>query len=832
MAFPPPGNTRFSLSTLTQRRGLAVLALASSAWMTPVAVRAGDSASLSSIAQREIQRRQQLVADADKQLAEAAKLNTEGKHEEAVSLLRRTYDSLPDSPIAAQAKARIASAYAAASCGRAMELLAQGRKKEAIEVLDDVNDIDPGNGDAAKLKSRANDPDRYPAALSPQHIENTAKVKALLVHAASAIDLGDYDKALADYQNVLRLDPYNIAARRGMETAEGHRAQYFDAARDQQRAKMIGIVDSQWEAAVPPASDISAQMGASMGTKVESTLSLREQLEKKLRTMIVARAEFNGATLEEAVEFLRVQSRNLDPKGISFVLNVDEATRQKPVSLNLQNVPMEELIRYVTQMSASAYRVEDNAIVIVSLTERSTNLITKTYHVPPDFLQTADVSAAPAAADPFAPAGGKAGAPASSLMRRMGAKEFLQSRGVVFPESGGASFSAATGTLIVRTTADQIAMVDLFVEQAMGATPRMASIVVKMISISQEAFNEIGFDVGLGQANLPGSNRIFASGGTPSSGSVNFKSDDVAGQSPISAQALMTAGLRSSGPLLSAPGIDELIRRNGDTPMASSTSPAQFALRGVFTDPQVDLIVRNLSQSKGADVTAVPSVVAKSGQKASVRVVREFPYPTEYDPPQIPQSVGTYTIGNTRYNTGNPSAPITPATPTAFEKKEVGVTLDVEPNISSDGKSVEIALTPSMVDFEGFIDYGSDITQSVYNTGLAAITQGNLLLFFFGNIFVGNYTQPNDILQPIFKKVSSTTAVKIYDGATVVIGGILDERMTQMNDKVPLVGDIPLAGRLWQSQVKSGKKRAVLFFVTVNVIDPSGQRVNQATAAQ
>ena len=49
--------------------------------------------------------------------------------------------------------------------------------------------------------------------------------------------------------------------------------------------------------------------------------------------------------------------------------------------------------------------------------------------------------------------------------------------------------------------------------------------------------------------------------------------------------------------------------------------------------------------------------------------------------------------------------------------------------------------------------------------------------------------------------------------------------------KVPFVGNIPLVGRLWQSKVKETQQRCVLFFVTVDVIDPSGQKVNQATAA-
>lgn len=820
MAFMAPGSSLFSNPSRFAREGLFVLSAVAAMVLVPLTVSAGDS--VQSIAHREVARRLQLVADADARLGEAAALREKGNHQAAASLLLETYKRLPNAPIAAHARARVLAAYAEASCAQAQELLKQGRQKEALEVLDAVlaDGLDPENKAVLKLKRHAEDPDRYPPALSPDHIARTDEVKSLLVNAASAKDLGDYDKALGLYAKVLRLDAFNIAARREMERLEQLKGEYYDAARDQARSKLLNDVSSQWEVSVPSASDLTNLFSG--GGEVTVLTGGRQQIDRKLRQLVLPRVEFAGASLDEVLEYFRVSSRNVDPegKGISFVVNVDDATKNRTLVLSLQNLPMEELLRYVTQMTGTSYRVDDHAVIITSLTEKSTNLITAKYRVPPDFIQTAEVSST-VPSDPFAqPAPGQG----SGLLKRMGPKEFLESRGVSFPEGAGASFSPATSTLIVRTTADNLDLVQMLVDQAVGNVTKQAKISVKLVEINQESFRELGFDIGIGQGNVPGSDRVFASGGTIDATKAGLP--------------LTTSGLRSSGAILGAPGIDELVRQDGDPVSGTSSSSSQFRLSGVFTDPQIEVILRNLNNTKGVDLASVPSIVTKSGQKASVRVVREFPYPTEFDPPQIPQNVGgggasLTLIGPTgniisNQNVSSSGAPVVPSTPTAFERKELGVILEVEPNISSDGRTVEVALSPNVIDFEGFIDYGEDITNSV---GTRVET------FLNGILSVSNppsYVQKNDILQPVFKRTSANTTVNIYDGSTVVFAGLVNERTVDIQDKVPVVGDIPVIGHLWQSKVKQVRKKCILFFVTVDVIDPAGQKVNPpvpATAA-
>ncbi|MCB1276861.1 MAG: hypothetical protein KDL09_09800 [Prosthecobacter sp.] len=825
------------------------------------------------MAQAEARRRAIQVNQAADEIQRGYQLIDERKAEEALAVFTATYEALPDIPLAQEHRLAARNGYVVAGCLRAQELAAKGDVAGAGKLLEKLlsPQVAPNDARVLALQKRLADPDRFPPALTEEHVGNVGAVQALLLKANSFLELGDPDKAISTFQDVLRIDSKNSAARRGMEKAEQEKQRYYKSAYNHQRSKMLSEVDKSWEEPLPlKETDVSAMFGATMKSR-ENALSGSESISQKLRTLIFPKVEFAGATLDEVVELLRVRSRDLDPqgKGISFVISVPAEARSKPISLNLFNVPMDEVLRYVGEMCGVAYKVDEHAVIFVSISERNSAIISRTFRVPPDFIQNAPAADPGAgAADPFAaqaPAGG------GLVIRRMGAKEFLEARGVTFPEGTSANYSSATSMLTVRNTMQNMEMVETLVEQATKSAPKMAVITVRMLEVNQTNLEELGFDWLMGGVGMNGNN-VFAGGGSAGNGNAfsasnypfasNFVTPSIstgtpatvvfpalpivgalagpvptgAGLPPTGAAPVfptgggpITSGLRSGTYATGANSLDSLLR-TGSATSGGVVAPGVLSLAGVFTDPQFQTVLRGLSQKKGVDVNASPSVTTKNGLKATVEITREMIYPTEFDPPQLPQG------GGGRIQVGGAQAQMiaTPTTPTAFEMRKTGVLLDVEPVISEDGRSIELTIAPELTEFEGFVNYGSPIfapaSRSVLPIQLTAgVPPGNTSYIPISQ--PEQLITPNLILQPVFKSQKVTTGVKIWDGATVVLGSAKVQTRTNVEDKVPILGDVPFVGRFFRSHVEETSTKNIIIFVTVKVVDPSGRRINQDTAA-
>jgi hypothetical protein len=117
-------------------------------------------------------------------------------------------------------------------------------------------------------------------------------------------------------------------------------------------------------------------------------------------------------------------------------------------------------------------------------------------------------------------------------------------------------------------------------------------------------------------------------------------------------------------------------------------------------------------------------VRVRSGQRAICESIAEYIYPTEWNPAEIPNSVGIQldpskaAAGNPAgaAGAGNPAAadqqPLftSPVSPTAFETRNLGFTLEVEPLIHADGQSIELTIAPQHVTLTGETSYGQGVS--------------------------------------------------------------------------------------------------------------------------
>jgi general secretion pathway protein D len=150
------------------------------------------------------------------------------------------------------------------------------------------------------------------------------------------------------------------------------------------------------------------------------------------------------------------------------------------------------------------------------------------------------------------------------------------------------------------------------------------------------------------------------------------------------------------------------------------------------------------------------------------------------------------------------SAGASSITPTT-QQIEIGPVLDVVPIVLSDGYTINLTLIPSLVDFDGYAAAPSFASTVTGNT--ATIVQLPVAL-------------PNFSIRQV------VTTVNIWDNQTVVLGGLISSSTSSTKDKVPMLGDLPLVGRLFQSQSKTTTKQNLMIFVTATIIDPAGNRVH------
>ena len=879
------------------------------------------------ISKREIERRQAALPRGVDVLARAQSAMRARNYAVAHEEFRSALELLPDAVTSGKAHDEALTGFCESGVKVAEQRIADGNFAEAESVLREVlqDRYDPNCRPALELLAHLQQPGYFNKTMGPTFIEKVEEVKKLLADADGYYDSARYDLAFKKYEQVLVLDPYNTAARRGEEKIDNAKYHYGEDAYNETRGRQLSDVQTAWQEPLRQ----YGRTASEIFNPASANLSDTARINNKLRGIRIEHLSYRNATVAEVIDDIRqrapgvnivVRFRSLGQ--IAPVLAPVEAApgpaeaaapvaggspeagapatppparrgvapatvsasptspEQAKITLEVDDIPLLDALTYIANQAALKVKVEPHAVLLIPLSEQSDELITKRYRIPPEFFggpldvgfylsqslsggsvqgqtgsqvispvsskvtekeqYTAASSEAYTAAGQTQPTGAGGyvtgqqsrlteapGGTGTSTYRqqlvndrqmvgRADARAVLETMGVSFPPGASATFFPHSGTLVVRNTADNLDMVDALVEQANASVPKQVEIEAKFIEITQTNLKELGFDWLLGPFQLGNHSGVFGSGGTSGTAAnpadfpfVNNGTVPVGATQPGQPIGVnpVTAGNRSGTFGISANALDALLA--GGTG-GMSVAPGIFGLAGVFTNPQFQVVVRALNQKKGVDLLSAPKVTTKSGQRAIIEIVREFRYPTEFTQPQIPQiasSTGTTVVG------GATTVPVvvTPTTPTKFDTRNTGVTLEVEPVVGADGAIIDLNLVPQVVEFEGFINYGSPINAVGVNTAAGISVSSPVLL------------TSNVINQPIFSTRKVTTSVQVADGQTVVLGGLMREDVQKVEDKTPFVGDIPFVGRLFRSNIDQHVKRNLIIFVTAKKVTPLGQ---------
>ena len=742
--------------------------------------------------------------------------------------------------------------FCALSIEYADQLISRGHFNDAQSVAKTVlsANFNPNYKPAAQLLSKLEQFGYYNKSITPSLANKIEQTEIILHQAAGFADTGRNDLAVKRYEEALRLDPYNKTARNGLERINNLRSKYYNSSFNETRARSLWLTERSWER--PPLQNRVLERSTEGVNKI--TNSNKDAINRKLNGTIIQRIDLQDATIREVVDYLKQKSRELDTstddpqkKGVNIVINLpapqapsapsgetlpqDQAPPNTPtentkVSLSLNSVPLIVAIQYLAEQAKIKYKIDPFAISLINLGENTEALLTREFRVKPDFIQT-DTDAE----EPGPLAGNSiAGGNQDRIKGTKNATKHLKKQGIPFPEGAFAQYIPIGNKLIVRNTQGALDFIGAMVDSEMGMPPVLVEIESKFVEITQNNLKELGFDWLLGPLKI--GDYKSAGGSRPYGQELNTEYYNnfpfgQTGMNPITASNRSGIGTNVNS-AITANSLDSLLQ---NIPTGTNlASPGIFGLTGLLSNAQFQMVIRALNQKKGVDLMSAPKVTTKSGVKAVIRIVREFRYPTEFTPPEVAKSSGSNmqvqsSGGGITITPGAPqntniislSSPITPSIPTSFESRNIGVTLEVEPTVGADNYTVDLDLSPEVVDFEGFVNYGSSVIAPRWK-GQDLFNPSGIEL----SVLSENY-----INQPVFATRKVTTGVSVWDGQTVALGGLMREDVQKVEDKIPLLGDIPLAGRLFRSNVEQKIKRNLIIFVTARLMDAQGQPLKQ-----
>jgi Flp pilus assembly secretin CpaC len=365
-------------------------------------------------------------------------------------------------------------------------------------------------------------------------------------------------------------------------------------------------------------------------------------------------------------------------------------------------------------------------------------------------------------------------------------------------------FNDRTGILLVRATMEELDIVEKAI-QVLNVAPPQVQIEAKFTEISQSDAKALGFDWFLGNFLMHGG-AIGAQGGTAPSYTGAPSPANPVGVFP----GAPPDAINPLGTVIPAQSSDQNLTAGlrNSTGEGQGNIPAVATVTGILTDPQFRVVIRALEQRAGADLLAAPRVTTLSGQQAQIQVI-ELKNVVANQNFNGTSSGGTTTTTAATTGLSNIGGGVAQAVNYQPIPVPLGPTLDVIPYVAADQYTIHLTMIPSLTEFLGYDDPGPFLPQ-------AQSVAGNTL----GTPLVAQLPLPK------FRARSVLTSCIVWDGQTVVLGGLIAEETQKIKDKVPVLGDIPFLGRFFRSESMASNKKNLVIFVTPTIIDPAGNRVH------
>lgn len=235
---------------------------------------------------------------------------------------------------------------------------------------------------------------------------------------------------------------------------------------------------------------------------------------------------------------------------------------------------------------------------------------------------------------------------------------------------------------------------------------------------------------------------------------------------------------------------DPMLRFDNNLAQQLSGNDVAFSLEKTTNqDINIQMQIHAMDLQDRTDILSTPRITTQNGEEATIRMVTER---------YFPESWGESSVFTDALGTG-----FVASMPEFGEATELGVRMTVTPTVDPDKYTISLDLIPVVQAFAGWVDYSYTVPDG------------------------DGGTLPNTLLMPIIEARTIQTQITIYDGETVVMGGIMRDATATTDDKFPILGELPLIGRAFRSRYVDKIKANLLIFTTVRLVNPDGSPLRE-----
>jgi len=728
--------------------------------------------------------------------------------------------------------------YGTIKLREAEKAYAEGRYVDAIKTAVEVKGIcdelaSEADEIAAAAQSRQT-ANEYRAKTNPEKMDKDLvtrekQIKQLLAAVRTLMKHGKYEAASVEIEKIYVLDPFNAEA--GQLANELYKV-YYTTGYKRRQADVAGqLAYEAWQWVEP---QFPREVGENK--KVDSMAKSADDsgIQNKLNKIIFPKVEFADADLYGVVDFINKRSKVYDTiSGSGVIVDIDSntggneekadnsgenadngdpeaeaprtrnnrksadnaegseagsAANEVRITLEVRNVSLRELLNYICYLTGMTYSVLEDRVVLGTVGV----LKSKSYDVSPTLKQLINNFAKGLEADASAEddsegeedgdgkkskSAGNAADPSEDAL-----KKFFALYGVDFT-LGEASINCLGSKITMYNTDINHQRLEALMRELNENKP-MVQIEVKSIELSENDMEELGFNWALGTlSNTDLDSKGYYTHRGVATGS-NTTYDSASGT---------TKALSMLSNMLS--GVDSRLISNLNIfpDLLGSFNPF-----GSDEQLNLSLTINALDRSDRTEMISAPRVLVNSGETAEVKMGKGYFFPTDWDELEIE-------IEDSDGDNGYAFSRTLPTPSFPDEPQLMGTNFKVTPRVLTDNRTIRLDIRPEITSYVGKDEYSMDIL--VYRNGKLSEdeTERNITIW-----------------RPVIATRSVDVQVDVYHGETLVLGGLSDSISQSRLDKIPILGDIPFIGRLFQSHSEVSTRRNMLIFVTARLIDSSG----------